>query len=603
MPTRPPTAAVLLAATVFALAGGCSRKESPPAAATPQVTPVPKPVPGVPPDLDPAPTRLAGALAPAPDGLADVVHLLPDEMKDGEWYADTLIKELARQAMVMAAREEFGLRVSDASLGEPAPARLPADRHLRVRTSFQITWQPKVWQVFAGPTGSEQSLWEGTGPFVALGNYVDKPADAVAAAERLTRGRLKDCLAAARFEPRPGRRSDAPVPAEVEKLLGQMRETSQFAAVRLLHREVRDKGESDALTAALARGYAHLALLTELRWSPAPTTFKARALLYAQRLLARSPDSAAARRHRAYAAGLAGLHKLALEDLAAAAKLAADPKAAPAPWVEVLDAYLHFDLGRLRRARTRSDSPLARLLEYLAVEQPLTPVATIRAGREYLADDPECYRVHDGQCHTRGLGHQHRATLAGLETFTDTIARRLRELPDLPKPVAAVLANDEFSEAELYAALRAAGDPAADRGEPTWAALASTLQDVRLVLSWYRLYFMGHSWAVPTEETARELLPALAGHPLRPLIESFTLDPRRNPDGVRRMHTAAPVNQLDLRAIGFYYRLRAVDPAAANAWYSRAGSNTSRTYRDQAQYLIVNDSPKFRLAPEQAKAY
>ena len=41
-----------------------------------------------------------------------------------------------------------------------------------------------------------------------------------------------------------------------------------------LHREIRERGESDALTAALARGYAHLALLTEFHWSPAPTAFK-----------------------------------------------------------------------------------------------------------------------------------------------------------------------------------------------------------------------------------------------------------------------------------------------------------------------------------------
>lgn len=587
MPSRLPTAAALLAAaTALTLAAGCSRKEPPPAVTTPQMTPAPAGVPG---DLDPAPTKLAGTLAPAPDGLADVVYLLPDGA-DRPGVADPLARELARQAMVLAAREEFGLRVGDASLGEPAPARLPADRHLRVRGPDMVSAQPNNWQVTAGPTGSEQNLWESNGPLRPLGTYLDRPEDAVATAERHSRGRLKECLAAARFEARPGRRSDAPVPAEVEKLLGEMRETSQFAAVRRLHREVRDKGESDALTAALARGYAHLALLTEFRWSPAPTAFKARALLHAQRLVARSPDSAAARWTRSYAAALAGLHRLALDDLAAAGKLgAADPKAAPPPWLDALDAYLHFDLGRLAAARARSDTPLARLLEYLAAEQPLTPSATIRAGRVYLADDPECYRVHDGQCRVRGVAHLHTATLAGLEAFAATMPDRVRQVPDLPGPAAAVLAGADPAEADLYAALRAAGDPASDRGEPTWAALAALVQDIRFTLSCHRLFFMGHDWAVPTGDAARELLPPLAGHPLRPLVENFTLDPRRDAAGVRRALLAAPANGLDVRAIGYYFRLRQVDPAAAGAWYGRALVNTTFAYREQANRLALRD--------------
>ena len=50
--------------------------------------------------------------------------------------------------------------------------------------------------------------------------------------------------------------------------------------------------------------------------------FKARSLLYAQRLVVRRPESPWGRWHRAYAYALAGRHRRAIEDLAGAKTLA-----------------------------------------------------------------------------------------------------------------------------------------------------------------------------------------------------------------------------------------------------------------------------------------
>jgi tetratricopeptide (TPR) repeat protein len=533
---------------------------------------------------DPEPTKLEGALAAAPDGLADVLYLSPDSVIPYVHDNEDICRQLARQALWLAAHDEFGLRVPDAVLGEPVPEGLPEDRMVR------ITYDPKSqnayrqWRVLVGAK-NERLVWDGQKPN-EVHFLVPLPVKAVETAEEISRGLLVKCLAAARFTPKPNKRSAAPVPAAAEELLKPMRETSQFAAVRMLHDEIRGKGESDALVGALARGYANLGLLTEFHWTPAPYAFKARSLLYAQRLVARSPKSPLARWHRAYAAALSGLHKLALLDLDEAAKLAkADPAAKPPAWVDLIDAYLHFDLRRLAAIREGTDTPLARLLDYLAREEPGTPLATIRAGRKYLADNPECYRVHDSLCRTGGVSNMHQATTAGPAAFDAHFLRRVAGQPGLPKSVAKLLDQGNVNEAAVYAALRRAGTPSADRGSLSWAVLAGLLQEVRFTQAWRRLYFMGRQWSVPTDEAAGAALPALEGHPRRSLVEALTLDPRKDPAAFRRKMLAAPMDGTDLRADGYSRWLRQVDPAAGGrAWGLACGRNHG-TYYGLCLYL------------------
>ena len=96
----------------------------------------------------------------------------------------------------------------------------------------------------------------------------------------------------------------------------------QFAAVRALHAQIRSDGESPERLGALVRAYANLGSETEYQWTPSSKLFKARALLYAQRMLARDPRSPWPLWHRAYALALSGLHRDALADLDASRKLA-----------------------------------------------------------------------------------------------------------------------------------------------------------------------------------------------------------------------------------------------------------------------------------------
>ncbi|MBN9123043.1 MAG: hypothetical protein J0I06_28545 [Planctomycetes bacterium] len=514
------------------------------------------PAPRSPFATDAEPRKMTAPPAPVPAELADAVFLLPDDLVgDTSFGPDLFERELARQALGIAAREDFGLRVRDSSLGDVAPAGLPGDRQFRLR---RVQNYRGAWSAVAGLPGAEHQFW--TGPLHGQ-QYSVSPDKCLAEYERLTREFFAKCLTAAGIAARPNRPSDTPVPAEAEQALGQMRETDQFAAVRTLHDEIRAKGESDALVAGLVRGYANLALLTEFHWGATPYVFKARAVLYAQRLLARTPKAPDALRLRAYAAALAGWHVLALQDLAAAEKLAAAGPPAPVPaWAEAVDHYVHFDLAKLRAARGKADSPLLRVLEFLALEAPEAEAATIRAGRALLEAEPECYLVHDVMCRVGGVAHLHRATLAGPVVFGRRVAARVNEMPGLPAEVRAVLGG--AFEPGVYATLRAAG--AADRGEPSWAVLGGLLQEVRFTQAAHRLNFVTDWWGVDPRAEASAFASLLDGHRSRPFIESYLFDHRTAPAEVRRRLTA-PDGEVDAKARAYLARLAKVDPAAAQA--------------------------------------
>ena len=122
----------------------------------------------------------------------------------------------------------------------------------------------------------------------------------------------------------------------------------------------------------------------------------------------------------------------------------------------------------------------------------------------------------------------------------------------------------------MYTALREAGRDAADRGEPSWSTLGNLLQEIRFTQLWHRLDFMAEKWGVDTEDTALGAGEVLRGHPLLPLVESYTFDPLRNPVEVRKKLLDSPMADLDLKAFGYFFRLQKVDASGAATWFHRA---------------------------------
>ncbi len=192
----------------------------------------------------------------------------------------------------------------------------------------------------------------------------------------------------------------------------------------------------------LVRGYANLAVLTEFCPHPAHKVFEARALLYAQRQVAREPDSVRARRHRAYALAAAGLPAAALADLAAGEKEAKPPakeETKTPGWVKIIDAYCRYDVEKL--ASFKDDpalTPLAGLCCYLALERSGCEEMAIGKGRALLSDMPECYRLYDGLNRLGGVGLLHFSTTGGMTVAGERLYGRLAAMPGLPAAAAAI---------------------------------------------------------------------------------------------------------------------------------------------------------------------
>ena len=142
-----------------------------------------------------------------------------------------------------------------------------------------------------------------------------------AEAEKLSRTTLVELLKEAGFSGKANQwKPDATMPAHVEPLLAEMTFTSQFQAVRGV---ARGDPRRRRIARALGRPGPWLCEpgpADGVSVAPGDKVFKARALLYAQRMVARDEHSAQARWHRPYALAVIGLHKDALDNLDAAEK-------------------------------------------------------------------------------------------------------------------------------------------------------------------------------------------------------------------------------------------------------------------------------------------
>jgi hypothetical protein len=261
-------------------------------------------------EKDLARTRLS--IIPAGDagGARAIVALgMPtssaDVDEDGGKFQPILARELIRQAALIAARDELGLGTRDEVIGD----RLPEN---------QGATAAEIGSVFRpGPGGSRILLRRGQDANSARVLSRDLPGAAAepgylskltVQAEALSRSDLPAALKSLGLSGKPAPfRAGALVPAAIEDRLEQLGFVENLAAVRDLHEAIRKDGESSERLGALVRGYINLGIASEFHWHPAHKAFKARALLYAQRLAAREPDSPWGLWHRAFAKTLIGL--------------------------------------------------------------------------------------------------------------------------------------------------------------------------------------------------------------------------------------------------------------------------------------------------------
>jgi tetratricopeptide (TPR) repeat protein len=486
----------------------------------------------------------------------------PDPTSLPSYPAGLLPRELMRQAFLIAARDEFGLSTRDVILRENFPEK-PDEKCRPFELFCGVTPAKKDLDVeyLLRPAGSnDKPLWRWT-----INLVLDDPKSITTLAEKaeaFARGEFKDVLTrAGRKATVPAARASADVPEAVHDLLWSWNEISVLAGLRRVHAEIRDKGESPELLAALAIGYANLGSLTEYHYSAAFKAYYARGLLYAERLVHATNALPWALWHRAYARMQVGLHKFAADDIAAAKKKqGASSPAKPLPfWTEVLDAFGEGDLSRMTKAA--KTPPEVRLAKYLAVQAVVfgeLEDMTIEAVQAFLQECPDFARGYDMLATSGQLGPGHEGSYLGLGRTGVFLRKRLPDVPGLPAPTARQIAavpfgadfaaETEFRNA-IVASLEQAGAPQLDRDEPSLSALGHMIEEIDFAQVLRRLEFDKHMYGLPTDETVQELRPLCAGHRYAAYLAAF-----QQKLEVKEQSALELTKKVDVTALTFKHR-------------------------------------------------
>lgn len=450
-----------------------------------------------------------------------------------------LLREILRQAVLIAARDELGLSTRDETLREfnnqddASRQILDIQTTALVRDKYVVTLQH-------GPAVARTVLWHKE---IALPSDSIDYLKLIETAEQLARTELINVFRKAGY-PNESTSPSATLTRLTklhEKLLGRMTFPSQFAVVRQLHSLLRTEKDSSEALGGLVRGYANLGQLTAFHWNATHKAFKARALLYAERLVVLNPSSPTAHWHRAYARALAGFPEAALRSLADAEKLQTEvrPAVAAPAWVELIRSFCRFDVAQLSTIdAAEPDGQLAAFLNYLTLEAQSRNQVFLLFTMNAVNSMPECHRLYDGLYATNNLSARHLSAELGPTNLAITLGPRLLEMRDLPADIRRKVDGkpaglQPAGFAEVATGLVEAGSPSTDAGEPSWTVLGRLMQEVSFVQVARNLDRVRRALGRPpseVQEIIRESMPLIAGHPYRDFLLSYGVDERLQPD-------------------------------------------------------------------------
>lgn len=439
-----------------------------------------------------------------------------------------LARELIRQSFLIAARDELNLRTRDQALGEPLPDEAGSRNpplNLTIRFTADKPCKGKV-TFFTGQSNAPSKVSEldfDLGETYSIMDLIPK-------AESFARAQWIDVLKKSGYTGKPHTKiPQGPVSLDIAERLQKLDPVSQFSAIRMIHEEIKKSGESPERLMALIRGYAQLGSLTEGWWTSTHKVYKARALLYAERLLRSLPpeQSAIAHAHRALARALTGFHQSALDELD---RIKQKDELASVLWVTPITAFCQFDDETLSKRITTEGDPLPQYLQLLLVAYSDEPLKRLDIAQRVLERNPGCTRAIDAM--TFGMppiGIQAHASQLSFSNSTQLFQTQLPQIAGLPpdiKQLASRAASDFKEElqnrAHLIAALQRASQGAQDRGEPSWGALAQMVQEISFLDIWAIIRYQCDYLAVDANPIIAGAQPLLKTHPLADFIESHS---------------------------------------------------------------------------------
>lgn len=452
----------------------------------------------------------------------------------------SLARELIRQGVLIAARDEMGLLTRDELLGElPLVSEGVKSYPLEVDISAEADGETAttahfVVHLIRQEPGGGEFKWTSSPMTVPL-----KPGleDLTGPMETVSRGELIEGLKEAGFEP-AGAGSNQELETDLklsDDFAGQMDPVSQYAALRRLHAERRLKGETVENLGGLVRGYANLGNMIEYHWGPMSKVFKARALLYSERMQAKYGKNAQTLAHRAYAWTLVGNFKLGLE----AAEGARDAGGEVPEWLPLMEAYCRHQPRVYDEAETEDPEELLLYLRMRLLVPDHDIDRSVAAISAMLQENPACSRAVERMYQTGRLGTSRIASEGGAHGNWRAIHSRLHEIPGLPekarKFTEAHRIKEEMSSEEdeqsgrvdLLKQMRKEGLRSDTGGELSWSGLAELLGDLNFVQA-VRSLEIDADWLGSPKEAVRVkvdyLMSMLEGHRLRNYLVRYKED-------------------------------------------------------------------------------
>ncbi|MDB5347614.1 MAG: Tetratricopeptide repeat protein [Schlesneria sp.] len=468
-------------------------------------------------------------------GFEKVFAITQDRSPHQETLSGALRREIVRQATLIAAEEELGLCTLDDSIGETIPAGDAAAGPFAIKVAAVMRkpgpgekpWmrQPFDCSITLTRPDFKGIAFSWTSPaFILL--KLDDYEVLVEQMEVLSRGPFVEALQKAGFEKRNLEAVQVPDP----KLAHRMDFVSQFATVRYLHSRLRTgQDEAEALE-GLVRAYANLGSLTDFHWSPAAKAFKARSLLYSQRLITKHGSTPSSLAHRAYAEALAGRHAAASRAVQDA--FGATGKEAP-EWLPLIEAYCDY-LPEVLEKTKGSNQELAQYLRTNMIDLRFNLVQSTATIQNLLKVNPACIRDADLLASLPTFGTQRIATEVVFGHCWPAVYERLAAIPDLPE--AARKSADalkgkrpdpktEATKRQDVTAQLLASSTKSSSG-PAWSAMGSMLREAAFAQAWRTLSSQANNLGVRSDPLVLRQKALVAGHPLEKLLECFASNVR-----------------------------------------------------------------------------
>ncbi len=414
--------------------------------------------------------------------------------------------------------------------------------------------------------------------------------------EALSRTEFVNALKSAGYTGKaPERMEETAVPDKTLQRLKEWNFISQYTVIQDMHAEIGKEGESPERIAVLALAYANLGSLTENLWSPAHKVFKARALLYAERLTVRMDDSPWALAHRAYVRAFVGRHRSALTDITAMRSAISENSSHKRPlpeWIELIDAYCSYKPDVLDKAIENEDIKyLALYLRVLLADPAGDEKQMLTNIEQLLALEPTCCRAMDQLCEVNSLGILRMVTEQRLDQLWPAMYQKLLEsnLPNSTKaPIQRYLSSpfSLISEQQLRIQVtQLLKNSQTIEMEPSLNVLGQLLQEVSFIHTHRKLKLLTGNLSVNADDVLSKYRPLIKGHPYEQFIESYSSDQGESKTAYEKLLQSHDPRELELISFPLIFNSNyKLSQQAYFTLYNEAISNIDFVYQDQLRH-------------------